>query len=279
MTIAVNPQEAKAATTRSYRLHVPANYQPQLPLPVVLIFHGRGSSPAEIENYSGFSQLADTERFIAVYPQGLRDSTGETFWDSFSPLTEGIDEVAFVNRVLDDVEQKLCVDTSRIYATGFSNGGNMTGMLACRLAGRIASFAPISGNFFDNQQGCHPGRPVSSLNAHGTADDIVPYNSQPPTPDHPFPQPGVQDWLQQWANQDGCTTGPITFSEVSNVTGMQWTNCNSDVTIIHYRIEGGTHIWPKTLGNFPTSATIWRFFLEYPYPYIVPSSAGNNTSP
>src|SRR5215831_5342289 len=48
MTIAVNPQEAKAATTRSYRLHIPANYQPQLPLPVVLIFHGRGSSPAEI---------------------------------------------------------------------------------------------------------------------------------------------------------------------------------------------------------------------------------------
>lgn len=255
-TVAVDSSVNLGATTRSYLLHVPTNYQPQLPLPLVLIFHGRGSNAAEVEGYTGFSQLADQERFIAVYPQGLKNSSGQTFWDSFDPTTAGVDEVAFVNKVLDDVEQKLCVDIRRVDATGFSNGGNMTGMLACRLATRIAAFAPIAGNFFDFHQGCHPGRPVALLNSHGTADDVVPYDAQP----------DVQQWLQGWAQQDGCTVGPITFSQINNITAMQWTNCQGDVAIFHYRANGENHVWPKTLGSLPTDETIWRFFLEYPLP-------------
>lgn len=255
-TVAVDPQVDLGAAQRTYLVHVPTAYQPQLPLPLVLIFHGRGSNAAEIEGYSGFSQLADKERFIAIYPQGLKNSAGQTFWDSFDPPQEKVDEVAFVSKLLDDAEQKLCIDLHRIYATGFSNGGNMTGMLACRLADRIAAFAPIAGNFFDFTEGCHPGRPVALLNSHGTADDVVPYNAPP----------DVQEWLQQWVQQDGCTTGPITFSQVSNVTAMQWTNCQGDVAIFHYRVEGGKHTWPTTLGNFPADETIWRFFLAYPLP-------------
>lgn len=255
-TVAVDPQVELGYSTRTYLLHVPTDYQPQLPLPLVLMFHGRGSNAAEAEGYTGFSQLAERERFLVVYPQGLQNPSGETFWDSFDPPTAGVDEVAFVNHMLDDLEQKLCIDTNRIYATGFSNGGNMTGMLACRMAGRIAAFAPVAGNFFDFRQGCHPGRPVALLNSHGTADDVVPYTLRP----------DVLDWLHQWAELDGCTTGPITFSEVSNVTAMQWTSCQDDVAIFHYRVEGEKHTWPKTLGNFPADETIWRFFLEYPLP-------------
>lgn len=255
-TVAVDPQVSLGASERSYLVHVPVNYQPQLPLPLVLIFHGRGSNAAEIEGYTGFSQLADRERFIALYPQGLQNSSGETFWDSFDPSQEGVDEIAFVNKVLDDVEQKLCIDVHRIDATGFSNGGNMTGMLACRMAGRIAAFAPIAGNFFDFRQGCHPGRPVALLNSHGTADDVVPYDAPP----------GVQEWLHLWAQQDGCSTGPVTFAQIASVTAMQWTGCQGDVTVIHYRAEGEKHTWPRSLGNFPTDETIWRFFLAYPLP-------------
>lgn len=255
-TVTVDPQVNRGATTRTYLLHVPTDYQPQLPLPLVLIFHGRGSNAAEIEHYTGFSQLADRERFLALYPQGLQNAGGQTFWDSFDPPTAGIDEVAFVKRVLDDAEQKLCIDTHRIDATGFSNGGNMTGMLACRLAGRIAAFAPIAGNFFDFRQGCHPGRPVALLNSHGTADEVVPYTARP----------DVQQWLQGWAQQDGCTVGPVLFSQVAAVSALQWTNCQADVAIFHYRVEGERHIWPQTLGNFPASETIWRFFLAYPLP-------------
>ncbi|HET8846011.1 MAG TPA: PHB depolymerase family esterase, partial [Ktedonobacteraceae bacterium] len=260
--VPVDPQVSQGATTRTYLLHVPVDYQPQLPLPLLLIFHGRGSNAAEIEGYSGFSQLADRERFIAVYPQGLPNADGEAFWDSFVPATAGIDEVAFVNIVLNDVEQKLCVDTRRIDATGFSNGGNMTGMLACQLANRIAAFAPIAGNFFDFKQGCHPGRAVALLNSHGTADDVVPYNGD-------NGRYGVQDWLEQWAELDGCAADPITFSQVSKVVAMQWTDCQEDVAIFHYRVLDEKHTWPKTLGNFPTDETIWRFFLAYSLPPTV----------
>jgi len=258
-TVAVDPQVSQGSATRTYLLHVPTNYQPQIPLPLLLVFHGRGSNAAEIEGYTGFSLLADRERFITVYPQGLQNADGEPFWDTFNSSTTHIDEVAFVNIVLNDVEKKLCVDTRRIDATGFSSGGNMTGMLACRLAGRIAAFAPIAGNFFDFGQGCHPGRSVALLNSHGTADDVVPYDGQ-------NGQFGVQDWLSQWAKLDGCATGPVSFSQVSKVTAMQWTSCQEDATIFHYRVQDEKHIWPKTLGNFPADETIWRFFLTYPLP-------------
>lgn len=257
-TVQVDPKVSLNQTTRTYMLHIPLNYQPQLPLPLLLVFHGRGSNAAEVEGYTGFSQLADRERFIVAYPQGLQNASGETFWDSSDPPTQGVDEVAFVNIVLDAIEQKLCVDRRRIDATGFSNGGGMTGMLACRLAGRIAAFAPVAGNFFDYRQGCHPGRAVALLNSHGTADDVVPYNMQP----------GVLQWLNQWAGLDGCETGPVTFAQIAGVTAMQWTNCQGDVAIFHYRVEGEKHTWPKTLGNFPADETIWRFFLEYPLPGI-----------
>jgi polyhydroxybutyrate depolymerase len=262
MMVDVDPQMAKGVTTRTYRLHVPADYQPQQPLPLLLAFHGLGSNAQEIESYSNFSQLADTEHFIVAYPQGLHDMNGRTFWDSYSPTTEGVDEIAFVNKVIDDVEQKLCVDSNRVYATGFSNGALMTGMLACRLANRIAAIATLAGNFFDNQGTCNPGRPMAILNEHGSADDVIPYTTQ----QQPTQQPGVQDWLQQWAKQDKCAAQPVTLPQNAAETAMEWMDCAGGVSIVHYRIDGEKHVWPQELSKEQTDVTIWHFLNHYTLP-------------
>ncbi len=56
---------------RKYIIHLPAGYNPLVKYPLVLSFHGLNSDAAQQQFYSGFDVVADTGKFIVVYPQGL----------------------------------------------------------------------------------------------------------------------------------------------------------------------------------------------------------------
>jgi polyhydroxybutyrate depolymerase len=264
-TIATDPAIAAGASSRSYRVHLPATYVPNNTYPVVLAFHGYGGNAADMERVTGFSALADDRQFIAVYPQGLTDTSGVTFWASTGgPADRGIDELRFTNTLLDALEANFCIDTTRIYATGFSNGGAMVGLLACQLSDRIAAFAPVSGNFYAPRRGCSPGRPVPILEIHGTADQTVPYNGAPAGFDSPFPLRPIPTWLHEWAARDACMNQPMTSSNDAGVTVMQWVGCAGGGTVVHYRIDGGGHDWPPTLRGRSVASVLWDFFRAYP---------------
>src|SRR5579885_1383703 len=263
-TIASYPAVSRGHTTRTYIVHIPAMYKADHPEAAVLVFHGHGGNASDTDASSGFSQLAEQRGFIAVSPQGLLDDDGLPFWASIGPIDYGMDDALFVSDLLTKLQADFCVDPHRIYATGFSNGGGMSGFLACKLAMRIAAFAPISGNYYDLPGGCHPGRAVPILEIHGTADSIVPYQGISPDENPTWPLPSIPHWLQDWATRDGCAKGPITFLQKPGVTGMQWANCQSNAAVVHYRIEGGGHDVPSTLGDHSTVATIWDFFQAHP---------------
>lgn len=267
-TIPSNPVVSEGHTSRAYLLHVPLVYNPTIPIPVVMTFHGYGGDATGIESGTGFSPIADRENFLAVYPQGLLDENNGNIpeWASLGPLDYGIDDVVFVSDILNDLQRRFCVDPHRLYATGFSNGGGMAAFLACRLAGRMAAFAPVSGNMYAIPGGCNPGRSVPLLDFHGTQDHVLPYNGIPASIDPQWPLPAISGWLQSWATRDGCTRGPSIFLRQSNVTGMQWTNCGRGGVIVHYRIEGGGHSWPPTINALSASEVIWRFFQAHPLP-------------
>ena len=154
----------------------------------------------------------------------------------------------------------------------------MTNVLACTLAGRLAAFAPVSGSYPPNPGGCHPVQPVSLLEFHGTADRIVPYNGRVSRQ-----LPPILAWLQGWATHDGCTRGPTVFYQYVNVTGLEWTNCQGNATVVHYRLQGQGHIWPFVTFNKPggptgtsvqalsASALIWSFFQQHPLPATFPT--------
>jgi polyhydroxybutyrate depolymerase len=246
-------------------VHTPIGYQDDKPLPVVLGFHGHGGTAVVFERGSGFSTLADQQHFLAVYPQGLV-LNGAPFWASAGPIDAGIDDIRFVSDVLDALQSRFCVDPQRIYATGFSNGGGMVGYLACRLAGRIAAFAPASGNFYAVPGGCHPSRPVPMLDFHGTADMIVPYTGIPSEENPPFPLPSIPEWLLGWAARDGCTSGPSVFLRAPGLTAEQWSGCQDGSAVIHYRADGGGHAWPAMVAGQPGAQVIWQFFAAHPLP-------------
>lgn len=254
--------------SRSFRLRLPRGYQRDVPTPLVLAFHGHGGSAAPFERFTRLSQLADARTFIAVYPQGMVGPDGQTGWNTGRTRDPHVDDVGFVRDLLTDVQATLCVDTGRVYATGFSNGGGFVAVLACDLADRFAAFAPVAGDYYPQPGGCHPARPVSLLEIHGTADSINPYDGS--TQLH---YPPVGTWLEGWAARDGCATPPSLQQDDVGVVLETWTGCNNGATVVHDRLIGMGHTWPVAgsgslvrTETFDADAAIWGFFREQERP-------------
>ncbi|HLH62289.1 MAG TPA: PHB depolymerase family esterase [Ktedonobacteraceae bacterium] len=267
VTIDAHPRQAEGYTARNYLVHVPINYSGDHPVPAVLIFHGYGGNPVGMEKSTAFSKLADQQDFIAVYPQGLPDGPGgPSFWASIGPYDYGVDDALFVSDVLNRLQSEFCIDARRIYATGFSNGGAMAAYVACTLGMRIAAFAPVSGNFYAIPGGCYPGRPLPILDIHGTADPLLPYNGIPSSVNPQWPLPAIPDWLHDWAVRDGCTVGPVIFLQTSMAVGEQWTHCLGDGAVVHYRMIGEGHSWPRMIGSRSGTEAIWDFLEMHTLP-------------
>jgi polyhydroxybutyrate depolymerase len=250
---------------RSYLLHVPLGYQPTHPTPLMLSFHGHGSTALIQQRMTGFSVLADWDGFLAVYPQGTTGRDKVTGWATGPSTYPQVDDVAFVSDLLAQLRATLCVDPHRIYASGFSNGGGMAALLACKLSGQIAAFATVSGSYFPVAGGCNPGRAVPILEIHGTADRTVAYvgNSNRMLPPVPV-------WLAAWAARDGCLSHPQVFLNTNDVVGEQWSGCAAGSAIVHYTLIGGRHVWPTALPapvsdrHLSTAALIWAFCQAHP---------------
>ena len=258
---------------RSYLLHIPRGYRNSVGQPLVLNFHGHGSNAEQQQYRTGFSALADRYDVIVAYPQGVVGPDTHTGWATGPTWNPQTNDVLFVSDLLNHLQSTLCINAHKIFAAGFSNGGGMTNLLACKLAGRIAAFASVSGAYPDAPGGCSPTRPVPFFEMHGTGDHIVPYNGS-------FFKgyPPVALWLQQWARRDGCTVGPTIFFNQGNVIGEKWTGCRNHVTIVHYQIGGMGHRWPRHLviryqdhtTTLSATTLIWSFFQHYPLPTGTP---------
>lgn len=265
--IAVTPGESvteeivSGGVTRTYLLHVPENYVPARPTPVVLSFHGHTRDSAYQEELSEFS---GTDA-IAVYPQGLVGTDGETAWQG-APYSADVDDVRFTGDLLDELERDLCVDPARVYAAGKSNGGGFTGVLACRMSDRIAAFAPVSGAFYPQGGDCEPSRSVPILDFHGVADETIPYGG-----DEERGLPSIPDWLASWGERNGCDPTPVTSDLGDGVHTVDYRSCDSGAEVSHYRMDAVAHDWPATHPNpdtdqpAPIDATplIMDFFADH----------------
>ncbi|MEA3446040.1 MAG: PHB depolymerase family esterase, partial [Bacteroidota bacterium] len=162
---------------RYYLQHLPPTYDPVVPSALVLALHGGFGSAPNLENQSGLSTKADQENFIVVYPEGIVGNFGIRTWNAGGccgyAVDNNIDDVGFIDQLLDTLIAGLSIDTSRIYVTGMSNGGFMAYRLACELSHRIAAIAPVAATMsFD----CLPVNPVSIIHFHSYLDENIPYD-------------------------------------------------------------------------------------------------------
>lgn len=252
---------------REYIVHIPSSYSPDSPSPLLLCFHGYTSYANIIMAYSNFNAIADTANFIVVYPQGsLLD--GVTHWNVGGwTLNSTVDDVGFVNALLDQLLADYAINPSRIYSTGMSNGGFMSFTLACEMSNRIAAVASVTGSMtvqtYDN---CNPLHPTPVLQIHGTADGTVPYEG------NAFWTESIESVISYWANYNNCdpeaivTEVPdIDTNDGSTVQHFAYLNGTSCSAVEHYKIIGGDHDWPDFWGNqdINASALVWDFLSQY----------------
>lgn len=143
-----------------------------------------------------------------------------------------------------DLKGDFNVDSSRVYATGFSNGGGFIGILACSPVGaQFSAFAAVSGAFYLNAGGiedgnCAVGRGVvPMLEIHGGSDKTVHYDGGV---GEGGVEPSIPGWLEMWQRRNNCTEPPVVVdSDGGNVHHSSW-NCGGvDGALQHWKIDGG----------------------------------------
>ncbi|MEM6700382.1 MAG: PHB depolymerase family esterase, partial [Bacteroidota bacterium] len=279
---------------REYLLYVPEAYDGTEDWPLVLNFHGYATSAFTQMVFSDMNPVADTAHFLIAYPQGTEFTSsvpgtperglgfsiggpGDTTFSSiFNP-----DDVDFASKIIDDIANDYKVDLSRVYSTGWSNGGFLSTILANELSDRIAAIAPLGGAI-PRSRPFAPTTPVPTLYIHGTADAIAPYGGSDFTR-------SVEEVLETWATLNGCNVEPtvtrlpdLTEADASTVDLIAWQNCGTPVQ--HLRVNDGGHQWfggPNIfpfLGNISldihASSEIWNFFSQFSLPsaadYVLP---------
>lgn len=215
---------------RTFHVYVPAGYV-GAPLALVFDFHGATNSAALQRMTSRMTQYADERNFIAVHAEGY--NTGWNGGKCCGNLPT--DDVQFVRDMLDAIESEWCVAASRVYATGFSNGGFLSHRLACEMADRIAAVASVAGVI--GVDTCTPSRPISVLQIHGTADASIPYTGDGYLP-------SVSETVLGWASRDGCAVAPTVTYENGIARCERRSPCNADTAVELCTLTGLGHRWP-----------------------------------
>lgn len=223
---------------RTVQLHLPDGYRADRAWPVVLVYHGRGNTGAGTEAFSGLDALPA----IVAYGNGVV-GTGDgerQAWEGAPYSAPGVDDVAYTTDLLDTLEDELCVDTRRVYATGKSNGAGFTAILACELSDRITAIAPVAAALYGTgHPTCEPARPVPVIEFHGTADATIPYGG-----DTDRGLPAVGDWVGGWAERNDCRPRPRVEQTAHDVTTTRWRGCRAGAEVTHVAVLGGGHTWP-----------------------------------
>ena len=225
---------------RTYVLHVPTGYTGQAAIPVVVDYHGLGSTSSGEEAVSSYGTLGDTEGYATVFPQGIDDA-----WNIGPCCTTSrtVDDLTFSRDLVKDVQTKICVDPKRVYAVGYSMGGGMSHYLACNAADLFAAVAPAAFDLLiDSEEPCNPSRPITEISFRGTADPIVPYDGGASMPPNGLQVTihflGAEGTFQKWAQLDGCTGSP---SAPDSNGCSTYSQCKDGVEVTLCTNQGGSH--------------------------------------
>lgn len=257
---------------RVFDLHVPAKYDASKPVPLVLLFHGYTMSAKAIADATHFAAAADARGFILVVPEGTgsQKSFNAGACCGTAPAN-GIDDVAFTKDMLANVRNDFCVDSKRVFTTGFSNGGMLSYRLACELSGTIAAAASVAGTISIDPASCKPPRAVPMMHVHGTNDFVVAYDGGGIGGNR-----SVATSLGALRTANGCAAGDGTnVYTKDDVTCTEWGPCNAGSHVRHCKVTGGGHQWPggedlpyggSASPNLDATNAIADFFEKHPMP-------------
>lgn len=267
---------------RSYVVHMPRGKDSKQPLPVVVALHGATMNGPMLAWFTDFNDKADEAGFIVVYPNGTGRFSALD-WNAGTccgeAVEKNIDDVGFIDAVLDDLSRVTPVDPRHVYAMGMSNGGMMAYRLASELSERIAAIASVAGPM--GTKSSSATRPVPVLHFHGTADTLTPVHGGRSPSGRPLFS--VDYSIQTWVQQNGCDQSPVTHvisqpGDELQVTRTTYGSTRNGSEVVLVMVEGGGHTWPgksppirklgKSALNISANDMIWQFFQKHPLPAV-----------
>lgn len=285
-------------STRQWLEFVPDSYSADTPTPVLFCFHGLGGSMESFATTLQISSVANTSGWIVIVPQALNASVdvdsqplsvgaawaanvgGEDVSFSYGPmqfplgdvnLNENIDDVGFVSKILDSLENHFNIDTTQVFAMGFSMGGFMCNKLAIDLGNRFSAVASVSGTIGHFQE-FTPAHNVNVMHIHGTADAVVSYDSAI------FAMAdvnigsvgcGAEAVADAWRNYNNCSESPIvTYFPDSVDDGLTferylYLNGTDSSKVAFIKVINGEHLWYDAPSNdISYLSEICKFFIN-----------------
>ena len=215
----------------SYLLTVPHAYRSAHPMPLILLFYGFGSDPVQFSALTHLPSRASSDGYLVAVPQAQGSE-----WQFSGQGTDA----AFVNGLLQEIDNTYCVDQRKVFAAGFSAGAAFTIFYTCVHQGQIAAIATVAVEF---QLGCT--RPISILAFHGTEDPLVPYQDGATGLSLPGVKVrGAELNMGDWARLDHCRSVSQQTRVGSQVVLQKWPACIDRTSVELYTVLGGTHAWP-----------------------------------
>lgn len=167
-----------AGLNREFFITLPKNYDNTKPHKLLFAMHCMGSNAEDFVHhtpdydhptpYYG-QQVLDTEgNYIFVAPRG---DTGFMPWRG-----EDDKDHQFFDKLLTTMEENYCIDTSRVFVTGFSFGSMFTNSLAQSFQHRIRAVAVYAVADYNIYMPQNAGKPIAWMAVHGKNDGTCPYN-------------------------------------------------------------------------------------------------------
>lgn len=216
--------------SRRYGAHVPKKL-PRKPALVVAL-HSGALTPDSFEAMTGWSTLADREKFVVVYPEGIGRSWNAGHGALGKAGRDGVDDRGFLDFVIGDALRRWKCDPKRVFLSGHSNASMLAHWYACVRQQSVVAFAGVSGGFSRlPTDGLGHGFVPCVRMVHGFEDSHVPFLGG--YGDHQLPG-GEFDHL------------PI------EMTASWWRGHGADVTTVWH---SGGHEWPDG-----EARAQWEFF-------------------
>ena len=272
---------------RSYHLHIPQDLEDKAPL--VVVIHGYTSAAENIMSYSKMNEVADREGFAVIYPQGTIDSQGNTFFNVGYEFNKDskIDDVSFIRELVIHVRDTYQLSEKNIFATGMSNGGDMSYLLACTSSDLFKAVAPVAGVMMkETLDNCNPQNPIPVFEIHGTNDKISLFQGDIENKEGWGSYYGLPETIQFWADKHNLDKNENIYI-ASKGEGDQndiiferyWSEDNINEVWLYKIVDAG-HIWPgfrirwwqnpllwyyMGSGNDDISASeeVWKFFKQF----------------
>ncbi len=269
---------------RSYLLYVPPSAAGGRP-PVVIAFHGAGTNAEAMRAFCGLDEKASENGFVLVYPSGTGRRDDLLTWNAGNCCgyaeRQRVDDVAYVNALMDDLATVVAYDENRVFAAGMSNGAMMCYRLAAELSQRIAAIAAVAGPMAIDPVA--PSRPVPIIHFHGSEDEFAPLAGGIGLKSlYRASKFSVDSTIRAWVNVNGCPPRPQVTQladlagDGTTVTVSRFAPGRNHSEVLLYLIAGMGHTWPgrqptlNYLGpwtqNIIANDLIWEFFARHPKP-------------